>query len=214
MDCLSGLLQLPGQLRLTGGKVFSFQTEQRIAAFGGYDAWRKAIRPMLPGVRFFDREAKPDINRTKFSQITPSLPRRHFLAGTENLLRWMIFESLLGTLMRLHKSPARPANLHAGGIFAIFSVCGQFVHYQVTDPVVKVADGAVHRQSPTRMFLPCGDVYGVDTVSNEIYSVDIGNCVGGEAVSYKIRPLLAVPHISVRWNIQNIGLEYFLSGPY
>ena len=54
----------------------------------------------------------------------------------------------------------------------------------MTDPVVKVADGAVHRQSPTRMFLPCGDVYGVDTVSNEIYSVDIGNCVGGEAVSY------------------------------
>jgi hypothetical protein len=62
-------------------------------------------------------------------KIKPSLPRRHFLAGTENLLRWMIFESLLGTLMRLHKSPARPANLHAGGIFAIFSVCGQFVHY-------------------------------------------------------------------------------------
>lgn len=48
---------------------FPFQTKQRIAAFGGYDAWRKAIRPMLPGVRFFDREAKPDINTIKSADV-------------------------------------------------------------------------------------------------------------------------------------------------
>ena len=48
---------------------FPFQTKQRIAAFGGYDAWRKAIRPMLPRVRFFDREAKPDINTIKSADV-------------------------------------------------------------------------------------------------------------------------------------------------
>ena len=33
--------------------------------FGGHDTWRKAIRPMLPDIRFFDREMLPDINAVK-----------------------------------------------------------------------------------------------------------------------------------------------------
>ena len=44
---------------------FPYQTERRIVAFGGHDTWRKAIRPMLPGVRFFDREMLPDVNAIK-----------------------------------------------------------------------------------------------------------------------------------------------------
>ena len=38
-------------------------------AFGGHESWRKAIRPMLPDVRFFDREMLPDINTVKGADI-------------------------------------------------------------------------------------------------------------------------------------------------
>lgn len=48
---------------------FPYQTRRRIAAFGGHDTWRKAIRPMLPGVRFFDREMLPDIHTIKGSDV-------------------------------------------------------------------------------------------------------------------------------------------------
>ena len=44
---------------------FPYQTERRIVAFGGHDTWRKVIRPMLPGVRFFDREMLADVNAIK-----------------------------------------------------------------------------------------------------------------------------------------------------
>lgn len=48
---------------------FPYQTARRIVAFGGHDTWRKAIRPMLPGVRFFDREMLPDINVIKSADV-------------------------------------------------------------------------------------------------------------------------------------------------
>lgn len=48
---------------------FPYQTKRRIIAFGGHDTWRKAIRPMLPGVRFFDREMLPDINTIKSADV-------------------------------------------------------------------------------------------------------------------------------------------------
>ena len=48
---------------------FPYQTERRIAAFGGHDTWLKAIRPLLPGVRFFDREAIPDVNTVKNADV-------------------------------------------------------------------------------------------------------------------------------------------------
>lgn len=44
---------------------FPWQTKRWIVAFGGHDTWRKAIRPMLPDIRFFDREMLPDINAVK-----------------------------------------------------------------------------------------------------------------------------------------------------
>lgn len=101
-----------------------------------------------------------------------SVPARKWRRGSDGV----ICENLVRILIK--QAPPQIKFLHS------LLVVLRERHAQVTDPVVKVADGAVHRQSPTRMFLPCGDVYGVDTVSNEIYSVDIGNCVGGEAVSY------------------------------
>ena len=48
---------------------FPYQTKRRIVAFGGHDTWRKAIRPMLPDVRFFDREMLPDINSIKSADV-------------------------------------------------------------------------------------------------------------------------------------------------
>lgn len=44
---------------------FPWRTRRRIIAFGGHDTWLKAIRPMLPDVRFVDREMLPDINIIK-----------------------------------------------------------------------------------------------------------------------------------------------------
>ena len=49
--------------------AFPYQTERRIVAFGGHDTWRKAIRPMLPSVRFFDREMLPDIHTVKGADV-------------------------------------------------------------------------------------------------------------------------------------------------
>ena len=48
---------------------FPWQTKRRIVAFGGHDTWRKAIRPMLPGVRFFDRELLPDVNAIRGADV-------------------------------------------------------------------------------------------------------------------------------------------------
>ena len=48
---------------------FPYQTKRRIVAFGGHDTWRKAIRPMLPGVRFFDREMLPDVNTIRSADV-------------------------------------------------------------------------------------------------------------------------------------------------
>lgn len=48
---------------------FPWQTKRRIVAFGGHDTWRKAIRPMLPGIRFFDREMLPDINAIRGADV-------------------------------------------------------------------------------------------------------------------------------------------------
>ncbi|MCI9120742.1 MAG: hypothetical protein HFG00_04340 [Oscillibacter sp.] len=44
---------------------FPWPVKRRIVVFGGHETWRKAIRPMLPGVRFIDREMLPDLNTVK-----------------------------------------------------------------------------------------------------------------------------------------------------
>ena len=44
---------------------FPWPVKRRVLVFGGHDTWSKAIRPLLPGVRFFDREALPDLKAIK-----------------------------------------------------------------------------------------------------------------------------------------------------
>ena len=39
---------------------FPYSPEKRMVVFGGHDTWLKAIRPMLPDVRFVDREMVPN----------------------------------------------------------------------------------------------------------------------------------------------------------
>ena len=46
----SPLVELPWQVR------------RRVVVFGGHDSWRKAVKPLLPGARFYDREVLPDLN--------------------------------------------------------------------------------------------------------------------------------------------------------
>lgn len=45
------------------------QVRRRVLAFGGHDTWRKAIKPLLPGVRFVDRETLPDISALKTADV-------------------------------------------------------------------------------------------------------------------------------------------------
>ena len=33
-----------------------WQVKRRVVVFGGHDSWRKAVKPLLPGARFYDRE--------------------------------------------------------------------------------------------------------------------------------------------------------------
>lgn len=49
------------------GVELPFQVRRRILAFGGHDTWRKAIKPLLPGVRFFDTDMLPDISALKIA---------------------------------------------------------------------------------------------------------------------------------------------------
>lgn len=45
------------------------QIRRRVLSFGGHDTWRKAIKPLLPGVRFVDRETLPDISALKLADV-------------------------------------------------------------------------------------------------------------------------------------------------
>ena len=51
------------------GIDFPWQVRRRVLVFGGHDTWSKAIRPLLPGVRFFDRETLPDLNALKGADV-------------------------------------------------------------------------------------------------------------------------------------------------
>lgn len=46
-----------------------YQVRRRVLTFGGHDTWLKAIRPLLPGVRFVDRETLPDISALKNADV-------------------------------------------------------------------------------------------------------------------------------------------------
>ena len=55
--------------RLPDGLEFPWQVKRRILIFGGHDTWSKAIRPLLPGARFFERESLPDLNAIKGADV-------------------------------------------------------------------------------------------------------------------------------------------------
>lgn len=48
---------------------FPFQTERRIVSFGGHSSWLKAIRPMLPNVRFFEASVVPNADKIKHADV-------------------------------------------------------------------------------------------------------------------------------------------------
>lgn len=48
---------------------FPWQVKRRVLVFGGHDTWSKAIRPLLPGARFFERESLPDLNAIKGADV-------------------------------------------------------------------------------------------------------------------------------------------------
>ncbi len=46
-----------------------WSVRRRTVVFGGYDSWRKAVKPLLPGARFYDREALPDLNAIRGADV-------------------------------------------------------------------------------------------------------------------------------------------------
>ena len=46
-----------------------WQVKRRVVVFGGHDSWRKAVKPLLPGARFYDREVLPDINAIRGADV-------------------------------------------------------------------------------------------------------------------------------------------------
>lgn len=46
-----------------------WQVKRRVAVFGGHDSWRKAVKPLLPGARFYDREDLPDLNIVRGADV-------------------------------------------------------------------------------------------------------------------------------------------------
>lgn len=52
----------------TGIKL-PYQVRRRVLSFGGHDTWRNTIRPLLPGVRFFETDKLPDISALKAADV-------------------------------------------------------------------------------------------------------------------------------------------------
>ena len=46
-----------------------WSVRRRTVVFGGHDSWRKAVKPLLPGARFYDREALPDLNAIRGADV-------------------------------------------------------------------------------------------------------------------------------------------------
>lgn len=46
-----------------------WQVKRRVLIFGGHETWLKAIRPLLPGTRFFEPDSLPDINVLKSADV-------------------------------------------------------------------------------------------------------------------------------------------------
>ena len=48
---------------------FPYETQKRMVVFGGHDTWLKAIKPMLPTVRFIDKDMKPNADLIRNADI-------------------------------------------------------------------------------------------------------------------------------------------------
>ena len=48
---------------------FPYETEARMIVFGGHETWLKAIRPMLPGVRFVDKDMIPKVDTIRNAKM-------------------------------------------------------------------------------------------------------------------------------------------------
>ena len=46
-----------------------YTTKQRVVIFGGHATWLKAIKPMLPNVKFIDPYTKPDANLIRHADV-------------------------------------------------------------------------------------------------------------------------------------------------
>lgn len=46
-----------------------WQVKRQVVAFGGHDSWLKAVKPLLPGVRFYGREMLPDLNAIRGADV-------------------------------------------------------------------------------------------------------------------------------------------------
>ena len=46
-----------------------WQVKRRVVVYGGHDSWRKAVKPLLPGARFYDREELTDLNTVRGADV-------------------------------------------------------------------------------------------------------------------------------------------------
>lgn len=46
-----------------------FRVERRVLILGGHDTWLKAIRTMIPGARFYEKETLPDLNAIRNADV-------------------------------------------------------------------------------------------------------------------------------------------------
>ena len=49
--------------------TFPYETQKRTVVFGGHDTWLKAIKPMLPAVRFVDKDMKPNADLIRNADV-------------------------------------------------------------------------------------------------------------------------------------------------
>ena len=46
-----------------------WKVKRRVVVYGGHDSWRKAVKPLLPGARFYDREELMDLNAVRGADV-------------------------------------------------------------------------------------------------------------------------------------------------
>ncbi len=46
-----------------------WQVKRRVVVYGGHDSWRKVVKPLLPGARFYDREELTGLNTVRGADV-------------------------------------------------------------------------------------------------------------------------------------------------